>query len=279
MDLDDPYFGVIEVPNSTTSTVRAPGYAIVPDTGFDPSKVAIQPTGRKRAAATKAANANHAIGAGEITSRQQAAILKHLQELDKDDSRDVRIEVPKGQTGGASRAGKKTTTNVTRILKSEKTFAHHLADEEAFLAQHQIASLTNTVNASKSAPLKSSRSSLTKEQSHPSAQSASTDRLPTENNLQGHTSEPPPEEENPLLRIYAPTAPSKVVLDALISAPPLSYNQARAAPPTKRAQRHYCVICGYWGRVRCIKCGTRVCGIACKREHDAECAQIYAWES
>ena len=83
-------------------------------------------------------------------------------------------------------------------------------------------------------------------------------------------------EADPLLRTHAPSAPSAELMDALVSAAPLSYNQARAAPSKNPTRRMYCAVCGYWGRVRCVKCGARVCGMGCKREHDAECGMMYA---
>lgn len=274
MDLSDPYFGVIEVPNSTSST-RTPGYAMVPDTGYDPSKVALQPTGRKRLAATKSVPTT-----GEVTSRQQAAILKHLQELDRDDSRDVKIEAPKKKDG---HQGKKTTTNVSRILKSEKNWGHHLADEEALKGQQPGQTNAATASRVSTAGSKSThRASLGKQ---PSMSQPTSN--PTPSSSEDQAPPPPaaaaarplsqdPLENDPLLRTYAPAAPSAALMAALVSAPPLSYNQARAAPSKNPTQRHYCVMCGYWGRVKCIKCGGRVCGMGCKREHDAECGRMYA---
>lgn len=78
------------VPNSTS--ISAPGWAYVPDNGYDPSKIAIQPTGaRKRAARTSG------ITGGDTTTRQQNAILKHLADLDKDNHREIQILIPNKQ--------------------------------------------------------------------------------------------------------------------------------------------------------------------------------------
>jgi len=81
---------LIEVlPN--TSTVSAPGWAYVPDTGFDPSKAAIVPSGaRKRARNASSA----ALVAGDTSVRQQNRIARYLAELDRDSQRDVTIVVP-----------------------------------------------------------------------------------------------------------------------------------------------------------------------------------------
>lgn len=84
------------VPNSTS--ISAPGWAYVPDNGYDPSKIAIQPSGaRKRAARTSG------VAGGDTTTRQQTAILRHLAELDKDSSRDVQIPVPHKLNDGESK--------------------------------------------------------------------------------------------------------------------------------------------------------------------------------
>lgn len=84
------------VPNSTS--VSAPGWAYVPDNGYDPSKVAIQPSGaRKRAARASG------LGIGDNTTRQQNAVLKHLADLDKDSHRDVQIVLPSKQKDALSR--------------------------------------------------------------------------------------------------------------------------------------------------------------------------------
>ncbi len=91
---------LIEVlPNSTNATA-APGWAYVPDTGYDPSKAPIQPTGvRQRGART----VTFADGAEKSSVKQQNAIAKRLAELDKDNYRDVQIAVPSRQAGGSVR--------------------------------------------------------------------------------------------------------------------------------------------------------------------------------
>ena len=84
------------IPNS--NSVSAPGWAYVPDNGYDPSKAAIQPSGaRKRAARASGA------AVGDATTRQQNAVLKHLADLEKDSHRDVQILVPSKQKDGGGR--------------------------------------------------------------------------------------------------------------------------------------------------------------------------------
>ena len=149
------------------------------------------------------------------------------------------------------------TPNVRRILMSQKTFANHLADEEAALAQ-QAQSAPPPANAG----LRRS-STIPKDVKVTGEGTSSTDE---------------PSDHEPLLKAYVPEAPSAGLIEALTTAPPLSYNAARATltEPVK-PQRQFCEICGYWGSVKCLKCGARVCGLECKRAHDdGRCLKFYA---
>ena len=139
---------------------------------------------------------------------------------------------------------------------SQKTFANHLADEEAALAQRG-ASITQT-----SIP-------------NPKRSSASELRCTPQDSTQPSED---PLEDDPLLHTYVPSAPSQEVMQALTTAPPLSYNAARAEQPVSgKPQRHFCEICGYWGNIKCLKCGARVCGLDCKGTHDdGRCLKFYA---
>lgn len=81
-------------------------------------------------------------------------------------------------------------------------------------------------------------------------------------------------------------APSPSVLSHLLSEPPLSYSASRAQPlkdqppHTNNSRllnphppRHFCSICGYWGKVRCVRCGERTCGLMeCWRGHEGACS-------
>lgn len=266
------------VPNSTS--ISAPGWAYVADSGYDPSKAAIQPTGvRKRAARTSG------IAGGNSTTRQQNAILKHIAELDRDNYRDVQITIPNKTTENAPKPGgfkSKTTSNVRRILMSQKTFANHLADEEAALAaQSQTAGAVSIPRASGLRP--AGNPSIPKRSSTLDLQPPpSTSARPTNIQTSSATAPPPsppkdPGAEEPLLKSYIPSVPSEAVIESLLSAPPLSYNAARAAPSKGNSQRHFCEICGYWGLIKCMKCGARYCSLVCKGPHDEDrCLKFYA---
>jgi zinc finger HIT domain-containing protein 1 len=278
-----------------SNSISAPGWAYVPDNGYDPSKAAIQPSGaRKRAARASG------VAVGDTTTRQQNAVLKHLAELEKDSHRDVQISVPSkkkdtpsrgklGEIGFRSKLLKdtlvsknKSTQNVRRILTSQKTFANHLADEEAELVSqthnHQD-SEAGPFGAPRTAQSKFSKASAQKRVATSEIQPAPTALLrayevllPAIDNVGVTQNLRASEVSEPLLRTYVPFTPSDEVMSALLSCPPLSYNNARAAPSLSKPQRRFCEICGYWGTIKCIKCGARVCGLDCKTAHsDGRC--------
>lgn len=173
---------------------------------------------------------------------------------------------------------KKVTQNVRRILISQKTFANHLADEEANLAsqaQHTLAPAAPRTGGGRTLKIPSSQ-----KQHSAAPPSQVTTSQPT-NSKASTISVPGPAqasaasmsyEDEPLLQIHLPSTPSDAVLEALVSGPPLSYNGARAVSPPGRPQRRFCEICGYWGTIQCMKCGVRVCGLDCKNTHaDGRC--------
>lgn len=166
------------LPNSTSHIT--PGWTYVPDRGFDPAKAAITPAiGRKRGIRDPG-------GRGDLSSRENNAIIRHLAELDRENHRDVQIPIPVKQKEPAGRGRftrmvgswalfvmgwltvlgtrGKTTTNTRRILQSQKTFRNHLDDEEAHLSQ------TAQTTASSAPPRLSVSSKMTK----PSARRSST---------------------------------------------------------------------------------------------------------
>ncbi|KAJ8607201.1 hypothetical protein MRB53_040461 [Persea americana] len=76
-------------------SAAAPGWAYVPDNGYDPSKAPIVPSGARK----RARNATYTGGA-EGSARQQAKIARHIDELQKDDHRK---EAPGAQAQGGGR--------------------------------------------------------------------------------------------------------------------------------------------------------------------------------
>ena len=87
-----------------------------------------------------------------------------------------------------------------------------------------------------------------------------------------------PDDLEPLLKSSTPLETPAEILEDLTRALPLSYAASRAGPSTLgRPPRSFCEICGYWGRVKCLKCGAKVCGLDCKVAHDeSRCLKFYA---
>ncbi|KAI9834974.1 MAG: hypothetical protein M1819_002697 [Sarea resinae] len=307
-----------------SSTTAAPGWAYVASGLLPDSSQAA--ANDAAAGTTGAATANsgkrpvrrtQASGGGlkgprgrETSARQDAAILKRIAELERENARDVAIPVPVRARDGLGRVskGKGVTTAVRKILSSQKTFANHLADEEALLAQHAstntAAANTNTnTNTAAVAATTDTTSKPTAKQSKTAA--ARNKRASTTGSTPAPTPAPvpPPQKPatpitpasldatNPLLRSHLPTPPSPATLNTLLPAPPLSYGAARVAPPALSLPvdaeggggrmgvptRKFCEICGYWGRVRCMRCGVRVCGKDCLETHgEGKCLRFYA---
>jgi zinc finger HIT domain-containing protein 1 len=87
-----------------------------------------------------------------------------------------------------------------------------------------------------------------------------------------------PSDDDPLLVSRIPPLPSDEELRALLSAPPLTYLDAKAGwndEDRRYPTRVFCEVCGYWGKVRCMKCGTRVCALDCLETHREECVTRY----
>lgn len=290
----------IEVIPITSGAAPAPGWAYVPDTGYDPSKVAINPSARKRTARQNVG------GAPDLTARQQTQLHKRIAELDQDNQKEVALpaKVKEGGSTPREKAGRKMTPAVRKILQSGRTFAHWLADEEALSAQRHAAGLggqSSAVQTATASPAPSSsagpsaaqgsrskktlasrtkRSGSTAVSSSPATPSAQAVLSTSNTAAPSPTAQPPAdielpdaspaEEEDPLLSPVVPATPSVQEIQALLAHPPLPYSAAKAAPPTSDGppRRQFCEICGYWGRIKCLKCTARVCGLECKRAHD-----------
>lgn len=279
------------------TTHLTPGWTYVPDRGFGPSKAAITPTvGRKRGIRDPG-------GRGDVSSRQTNAIIRHLAELDRENHKDVHIPIPVKQKDAAGRGTRgKVTSNVRRILQSQKTFRNYLDDEEAALAQAQSTAQRPPANKiTKPSSLRRSstpaatprpESSRQKKQpaTVPASQRASTTPAETPAEPPSATTEDAEKEpeskqalikseydDDPLLKSYIPSAPSERIMQALLAEPPLTYNASRARPPVAaKSQRYFCCVCGYWGKIRCKNCHSRTCGLDCYKLHeDSRCGAFY----
>ncbi|KAL4921536.1 hypothetical protein BDW62DRAFT_174886 [Aspergillus aurantiobrunneus] len=297
-------YDVEVLPNSSHAT---PGWTYVADKGFDPAKAAIAPTsGRKRGIRAPART--------DGSSRQANAIVRHLAELDRENHRDVTIPIPARKDSqpreNATRGTRtKVTSNVRRILQSQKTFRNYLDDEEAALAQAASSGGTSSA-ATQRLPLnrvtKPSSSSLSRRSStaamtprpHASASRAKKDtasKKPSDKTSAEPESQPQQQDQqdriedqdthliksqydnDPLLKSYIPPAPSEHIMRALLAEPPLTYHASRAGPPlTGKSTRRFCCICGYWGKIRCRNCYQRTCAMECYKVHeDSRCGAFF----
>ncbi|KAK8254661.1 HIT finger domain-containing protein [Phyllosticta capitalensis] len=262
-----PHIEVIPITHG--GPAPAPGWAYVPDIGYDPSKAAINPSGRKRTAARQSQREADA----DLPARQQTAILKRIAELDRDNQKDVALPQARGGAAASGagtvskreREGRKMTPAVRKILQSGRTFAHWLADEEALAAQRTgVRAAAATATATDSAPT----TPLANAVGSPAPPPQQTPVVDLESGIQQHHD--PPDDDEPLLRPTVPQLPTEAEIQTLLAHPPLPYSAARAAPPGAdgASRRLFCEICGYWGRVRCLRCAARICGLECKRAHD-----------
>lgn len=84
-------FGVLEVANSKATA--APGWAYVPDTGVNASVAALQPGRSKRARNQNIATTS------DTTAKQDAKLIRELEELTKENHREVVIPIPVKKAG------------------------------------------------------------------------------------------------------------------------------------------------------------------------------------
>ncbi|KAH9862264.1 hypothetical protein IAQ61_010467 [Plenodomus lingam] len=249
----------VEVLPNSTATV-APGWTYVVDTGYDPSKVAINPKNKKRAAAAPSG----ARGENELSARQQTAIARRIAELERDNDPKQVIPVP-----GKQDVPK--TQNARRIIQYQRQIKHWLDDEEAQLGQ-----LTATTSRIAGTVARGAVSASRRQSIFTSASGLATPATPVETTpgpSTAHQLDSSHFSDDALLsvdeRMPPPLDPNE--LETLLSSPPLSYAASHAAPPPAGAPplRQFCDNCGYWGSIRCRKCGARVCGLECKDAHEA----------
>ncbi|KAF2814116.1 uncharacterized protein BDZ99DRAFT_231638 [Mytilinidion resinicola] len=234
-----------------TGAAPAPGWAYVPDTGYDPSKVAFNPKDRKRQAARLGGMPTGL----ELSARQLTAVQRRIAELERDNDARSGIEIPNKKTTFKTSATKK-------ILLSAKEIRHWLDDEDALYTNKTQApgggarAITSRV-IKPAMGAKGRRATIT-----PRALTPAVPAFPgSTSGLQDKALE---------IRSAVPAPLDDEKLQALLAAPPLPYAAARVGPPGAGAppQRLFCDTCGYWGRVKCLKCGARVCGLECKGKHD-----------
>ncbi|KAI0447718.1 hypothetical protein F4803DRAFT_545776 [Xylaria telfairii] len=290
-------FGVIEV--ASTKTTSAPGWAYVPDRQPHPAASSVPaPTNRKRA---RAAAGGAPLSLADANARQEAKARREIEILDRDNARDAQIAIPAkpggSGGGGISRTGgKKYTPNVRKVLQSQKTFANHLDDYVALLSQQEATGTPASGNAPETTTRRPGGGQRQASASAPTSSKKPAAKQDPDDDVEMPNAEPQdeprsailsphplpparPGDDDPLLTSRLPPFPSDDELRALLAAPPLSYLEARGTWPPGNGQQYptraFCVVCGYWGRVRCMKCGTRVCALECLETHQEECITRY----
>lgn len=259
-----------EVPIAHTR--QAPGFAwVAVPKDLDPAKKALETAGKKRA---RTAGVQTEAQKEAATTRQQRETERRIRDLNNDGTRDVNIPSLKDGRAGNTKAGK--TQNTKKILASGKKFEHYLDDEEAELAR------TGRVDGMDKEEAPPARANKTPYARRPQQEE---DVEMTESTVPAlpfftqpaSTSLDDAQFDNDFDAI--PPVPSAAEIQALLDAPPLTYNGARLAPSYMpvAAPRVFCEVCGYWGRFKCLKCGSRTCSVDCEAIHVADrCLKFYA---
>jgi zinc finger HIT domain-containing protein 1 len=168
----------------------------------------------------------------------------------------------------------KFTPNVRKVMQSQKTFANHLDD---YLALQALESNPSS-NATKrpGGGKKDTAASTPRQGTHDNDVAMTDVDLPPV--LPPANKQPPAPhtgDNDALLVSRVPEMPSDEELRRLLARPPLSYLEALGTCQDTYPRRSFCEVCGYWGRVRCMKCGTKVCALNCLETHREECVTRY----
>ncbi|KAI5466616.1 hypothetical protein BGZ63DRAFT_418386 [Mariannaea sp. PMI_226] len=274
-------FGVIEI--ASAKTTAAPGWAYVPDTSAQRQRQRpAAPANRKRARNVPG------LSIGDLTVRQETKKRKEAEALDKDGGKDNTIPLPVK----SGRAQGKHTPNVRKVLQSQKTFGNYLDDFQALqalteanptTASRSNPTGTNTNMNKKPAPGKNTPSSARQDEDVQMADVnlppvlPPTYKPPQPSNVDGveNSKDNDDDDADGLLASRVPDMPTDEELRKLLTALPLNYNDATGVWKDKYPVRVFCEVCGYLGRVRCMKCGTRVCALDCLEVHREECVTRY----
>lgn len=151
-----------------------------------------------------------------------------------------------------------------KILTSQKNFANHLDD---FLAL-QALEANAAANTSKRAKKDDEDPEVTDEKPNKTYDMLAE---PFRAEPIAHAGD-----SDQLLMSRVPPLPSDEEMKALLAVPALTYGEAKGSLEENRYPRRvFCEVCGYWGRVRCMKCGTRICALECLDVHRQECVTRY----
>ncbi|KAM3065989.1 hypothetical protein ACMFMF_010611 [Clarireedia jacksonii] len=304
-------FGVVEL--ATSKNTLAPGWAYVPDVGTTIPSTALQPSARRAARGLPSANSHETTAKQDAKILRELAALDRENHRDVNipvpiRHRDNAGRVTHGKVTPAVRkilASQKTFAN---HLSDYEALAALPSSSQPAPAVQPATPTVSTPTASTPNNLASTgkRSHKRKEPTAPAvppekrshkkkdltAPSISTPlrqvaaplppiiTAPVAELSQG--SAPPPKahpgDTDPLLVSRVPTMPTQEELERLLAQPPLSYHEARGGwtPEDRRKpMRVFCEVCGYWGRIKCTRCGGRVCALECLNTHKEECFTRY----
>ncbi|KAK3695349.1 hypothetical protein B0T22DRAFT_478022 [Podospora appendiculata] len=207
------------------------------------------------------------------TSKRSAALAKRAAAAAAKESREA-----------AAAAAEKAAAEKAAAEKAaaEKAAAEEAAAKEAIKSEPEDPSSGNDVEMKDAPPTTETAETLSTATGTPEAAATQPQAYPADGTiLPVYKKAPPtphPGDTDSLLVSHVPPFPSDDELRALLTAPPLSYLEARAGWGDDEARypvRMFCEVCGYWGRVRCIKCGARVCALDCLQAHREECVTRY----
>ena len=289
---------LIEVlPAGLPSRASQPGWAYVPDTG---PIAAVQPGQRK------GGRDDNVVGS---SAKQQKAIEQRLKDLEKENYKDVPIPIPKSDrdrkgkkvtsnvrrilgynrnfghyladeealiaAGGSSTIAAPTPSTAASAVKDGKRRGDR--ENATTPASRRAPVQPGTMGPPPNKPPTPMKQESRDQDVAMTSPSTSPKRSRSQSGTQTQqapTTYDPKLDKDPLLRtLNLPPRPSDRVMAQLLAEPPLSYSAARAKPldPDKQVPvRHFCTMCGYWGKVKCRKCGERTCGLMeCWKGHEA----------
>ena len=117
------------LPNTSTSSGAYWTYSNLPPALAHTNSLSLLPSGSSGSRGPRAKRNNNA----ESSAARQRQINSRILDLERDNYKDMVIPIPTkpGKGGGSTRTRGHATANVRRLLASQKTFANHLANEEA----------------------------------------------------------------------------------------------------------------------------------------------------
>ena len=298
-----PIMPLIEVlPSNLPSRAAQPGWAYVPDTG---PIAAIQPGQRKRGRDDNAFGGSSAKQLKAIEQRLKDLDKENYKDVpipipkgDRDrKGRKVTSNVRRilgysrnfghyladeqaliaaggsssvaAPVGAVAGAGGVQKDGKRRSDKEVATPASRTSRQSGAMGPPATKPATPLKQEDKDAEMTSPSSSPKRSRSHSQSQTAT----PAKPLQQPTPAYDPSLDRDPLLRtLNLPSRPSESVMAQLLAEPPLSYSAARAKsldPEKQVPPRHFCTMCGYWGKVKCRRCGERTCGLMeCWRGHE-----------